>query len=32
MERAKYVNTMSTLDIAYTIKQEGFTLPYWQFS
>lgn len=30
MERTIDVNTMSTLDIAYTIKQEGFTLPYWQ--
>lgn len=25
MERTIDVNTMSTLDIAYTIKQEGFT-------
>lgn len=32
MERAIDVNTMSTLDIAYMIKQEGFPLPYWQFS
>lgn len=31
MERGIYVNTMSTLDIAYTIK-EGFTLPQRQFS
>lgn len=32
MERAIDVNTMSTLGIAYIIKQEGFTLPYWGFS